>query len=98
MSMGAAVAHPISPELVLVCPELRERALTLLPSVDPDELFAVEPRATAAPQLVRVQSMRRSAPLPVALAAYFSEAIFLGVLRATALTAVIFVAAFLLSW
>ena len=45
--MGAAVAHPISPELVLVCPELREHALTLLPAVDPDELFAVEPRQAA---------------------------------------------------
>ena len=47
--MGAAVAHPISPELVLVCPELREHALTLLPAVDPEELFAVEPRPAAAP-------------------------------------------------
>ena len=46
-SMGAAVAHPISPELVLVCPELREHALTLLPAVDPEELFSVEPRPAA---------------------------------------------------
>jgi hypothetical protein len=45
--MGAAVAHPISPELVLVCPELREHALTLLPAFDPEELFAVEPRPAA---------------------------------------------------
>ena len=37
--MGAAVAHEISPELVLVCPELRAQALTLLPALDPDELF-----------------------------------------------------------
>ena len=43
ISMGAAVAHPISPELVLVCPELREHALTLLPALDPEELFSVEP-------------------------------------------------------
>jgi len=47
--MGAAVAQEISPELVLVCPELREHALTLLPALDPDELFVVEP-APAAPK------------------------------------------------
>ena len=41
--MGPAVAQEISPELVLVCPELRAHALTLLPAVDPDELFVVEP-------------------------------------------------------
>lgn len=45
--MGAAVAQEISPELVLVCPELREHALELLPPVDPDKLFAVEPRPAA---------------------------------------------------
>jgi len=98
--MGAAVAHQISPELVLVCPELREHALTLLPAVDPDELFAVEPRTAVVPErprLVIVEPERR-APLPVALAAYLTEAVFLGLLRAAALTAVIVVAAFALSW
>jgi hypothetical protein len=98
--MGAAVAHPISPELVLVCPELREHALTLLPAVDPDELFAVEPRRPAQvlerPRLVLVEPERR-APLPVALAAYLTEALFLGALRGAALTAVIVVLAFVLS-
>ena len=88
--MGVAVAHTISPELVLVCPELREQALSLLPAVDPDELFAVRPRAAAADTA--------RAPLPVALAAYLTEALVLGLLRGAALTAVIVVAAFALSW
>jgi hypothetical protein len=105
--MGAAVAHPISPELVLVCPELREHALTLLPTLDPDELFAVEPRRPTVepsrptqvperPRLVLVEPERR-APMPVALAAYLTEALFLGALRGAALTAVIVVIAFVLS-
>jgi hypothetical protein len=98
--MGAAVAHPISPELVLVCPELREHALTLLPAGDPDELFVVEPRPAPQirerPQLVLVEPERR-APLPVALAAYTTEALFFGALRGAALTAVIAGVAFLLA-
>ena len=48
--MGAAAeAQPISPELVLVSPELREHALRLLPALDPDALFAVPPRPLASP-------------------------------------------------
>ena len=43
--MGAAAeAHSISPELVLVSPELREHALRLLPALDPDALFEVAHR------------------------------------------------------
>jgi hypothetical protein len=105
--MGAAVAHPISPELVLVCPELREHALTLLPAVDPDELFAVEPRPTAEPvqerpRLVLVEPdpiavPEGRAPLPVALVAYLTEAIFLSAVRGAALTALIVVLAFVLA-
>jgi hypothetical protein len=105
--MGAAVAHQISPELVLVCPELREHALTLLPAVDPDELFAVEPQAPIVeqPRLVLVEPESEPEPateprtfLPVALVAYLTEAIFLGAVRGTAVTAVIVVLAFALSW
>ena len=47
--MGLAAAHPISPELALVCPELREQAVRLLPPLDPDVLFEVEPRYDPAP-------------------------------------------------
>jgi len=117
--MGAAVAHPISPELVLVCPELREHALTLLPAVDPEELFAVEPRREAAPiaaaalrpvaapvperprlELVEPEPIaepERRAPLPLALVAYLTEAIFLSAMRGAALTALIVVLAFVLA-
>ena len=112
-SMGAAVAHPISPELVLVCPELREHALTLLPAVDPEDLFAVEPRPAGAPQPVAtpdperpklvlvepepIAEPERRAPLPLALVAYITEAIFLGAMRGAALTALIVVLAFVLA-
>lgn len=119
--MGAAVAHPISPELVLVCPELREHALTLLPAVDPEELFAIEPRPAAAtivaaavaprpvaapdperPRLALVEpepiaEPERRAPLPLALVAYLTEAIFLSAMRGAALTALIVVLAFVLA-
>ena len=117
-SMGAAVAHPISPELVLVCPELREHALTLLPAVDPEELFSVEPRQAAPvaerPVLALVEAAEpaepvepvkpvpaadpeRRAPLPLALVAYLTEAIFLSAVRGAALTALIVVLAFVLA-
>jgi hypothetical protein len=115
--MGAAVAHEISPELVLVCPELRAHALTLLPTLDPDELFRVEPApppsaAVDPPRLVVFQPPRpalvepprpvpvqpeRRAPLPVALAAYTTEALLLGAVRGVALTAVIAAVAFVLA-
>jgi hypothetical protein len=109
--MGAAVAHEISPELALVCPELRAHALTLLPTVDPDELFAVEPAPAPLPQRPRLELVQpepdlesepraeaeRRPPLPVALAAYTTEALFLGVVRGAALTAVIAAVAFVLA-
>ena len=112
MSMGTAVAHEISPELVLVCPELRAQALTLLPTLDPDELFTIEPppppRIVEPPRLVLVERKpeperlpvepERPAPLPVALAAYATEALLLGALRCLGFTTVIAVAAFALSW
>jgi len=106
--MGAARAHPISPELVLVSPELREHALRLLPAIDPDALFQVDARPTAPvepepphaplerPRLILVEPQPR-APLPVAVAAYATEALVLGALRAAGLTAAITVVAFLLA-
>ena len=113
--MGAAVAHEISPELVLVCPELRAHALTLLPALDPDELFRVEPAPapiSPPPRLALVEpepepeprtrarargEVERRPPLPVALAAYTTEALFLGAVRGAALTAVIAAVAFVLA-
>ena len=99
--MGAAAAHPISPELVLVCPELRQHALTLLPALDPNRLFEVElrpspPPAPPRPHLVLVEA-EPVPPRPVALLAYVTEALVLGALRGAALIAVIAAVAFLLA-
>ena len=100
--MGAAAAHPISPELVLVCPELRRHALSLLPALDPDRLFEVEPcpspspPAPPRPRLVLVEA-ERVPPRPVALLAYATEALVLGALRGAALIGAIAAVAFLLA-
>ena len=94
--MGAAVAHDLSPELVLVCPELRAQALELLPAIDPDALFEVAPRPKPALALVPPP-----APAPrrrvLAVAAYAAEALVMGTLRGAALIALIASAAFLLA-
>ena len=93
---------------VLVSPDLREHALQLLPAVDPDALFEVDRRPTAdaeqaavripleRPRLVLFESRPR-APLPVAVAAYATEALLLGAVRAAGLTAAITVVAFVLA-
>jgi hypothetical protein len=91
--MSAAAAQPISPELVLVSPDLRETALRSLPEVDPDELFAVAPR----PALVPPGATERRAPLPMAVAAYVAEALVLGALRGALMFATVAVAVFLLT-
>lgn len=46
-AVTVATAPPVSPELSLVCPDLREQALALLPTVDPDALFRRVPRPVA---------------------------------------------------
>ena len=89
---------------MLVCPELRQHALTLLPALDPDRLFEVElrpvrPRTPATlprPRLVLVEA-EPVPPRPVALLAYVTEALVLGVLRGAALIAVIAAVAFVLA-
>jgi hypothetical protein len=93
--MAAAVAHPISPELVLVSPDLRAEALASLAEPDPDALFRVPPRAQ--PRLVLVPPPEPRPALPVAVAAYFAEALFLGAVRGAAMVAAIAVAAFVLA-
>ena len=102
--MGPAVAHPISPELALVCPDLREQALRLLRPLDADapafEPSAEPAPAPARPRLVVVAPERKpepKAPLAVAVAAYATEALVLGALRGVGLTAAIALAAFVLA-
>ena len=63
--MGAAAeALPISPELVLVSPELREHALRLLPALDPEALFTVPPRTPAQPGPLILAAAPEPAPAP----------------------------------
>ena len=113
--MGAAAeARSISPELVLVSPELREHALGLLPALDPDALFVVPPRPAAPlppaagrsrridhqwerPRLLLLEPEPPPPRLPVAVAVYATEALFLGAVRGAGLTAAVTVLAFLLS-
>ena len=47
--MAAASLEPISPELVLVCPELRQQAIALLPDFA-WQTFVAQARARAVPQ------------------------------------------------
>src|ERR1700675_1592818 len=47
--MAAALLEPISPELVLVCPELRQQAIALLPDFS-WQTFIAQARARAVPQ------------------------------------------------
>ena len=113
--MGAAAeARSISPELVLVSPELREHALGLLPALDPDALFVVPPRPAAPetpapernrgiehvwerPRLALVEPEPAPPRLPVAVAVYATEALFLGAVRGAGLTAAVTIFAFLLA-
>ena len=103
--VGVAVAQPLSPELVLVCPELRERALTQLPPIDPDALFQVERRpvvrAVAGSPLLIAEpprvGLRPRPPLPVAVAAYATEALLFGAVRGAALVTAVGVAAYVLA-
>jgi hypothetical protein len=50
--MAAARLEPISPELVLVCPELRQEAIALLPDFI-WQTFIAQARARAVPQAPR---------------------------------------------
>jgi hypothetical protein len=70
-SMASAAADVISPELVLVCPELRAAALAALP--EPDTEARIEPpeyRLMRSLAAAEEAEMEWSAPLPVAVLAY----------------------------
>jgi hypothetical protein len=103
--VGVAAAQPLSPELVLVCPELRERALAQLAPRDPAALFDVEPlpvpRRVERPRLLLppppTPRPEPRHPLPVAVAAYATEALLVGAVRGAALVSAIGVAAYVLA-
>ena len=101
-----AVAEPISPELVLVSPDLRERALVALPAVDAEALFVVAPRAAqlapapeqeTAPDPHAVPELAPRYPFAVAFLSYVGEAVLLGALRGAAMVAAVAVVAFVLA-
>ena len=77
-NMATADVEPISPELVLVCPELREQALAALPDFTWHALVAqVRVRATPPPTEIRLGLLvaRQTVVnvislLPLALAAF----------------------------
>jgi hypothetical protein len=76
----------ISPELVLVCPELRMRAIAALPDPDWESVLArVRLRAAAASVAVPVPSARRLPDLlaPVAVMATFFTTVVLVTLTLT---------------
>jgi hypothetical protein len=68
-------AHPdiegweLQSELVLVCPEVRKRAMELLPERDPDA-FLARPRAAISPTAGTVTEAGPATSLPVAVLSY----------------------------
>jgi len=75
-AVTVATAPPVSPELALVCPDLHEQALALLPTVDPDALFRRVPRPVAPVRAFVQDALIESfadppdVPIPVAVAVY----------------------------
>lgn len=84
--MSAASQCPISPELALVCPELRARALSLLPAINPDALFRVPDRRVA---VLAAGSADAEVPFLLAVAAYATACIAMAALRAATTVAVV---------
>jgi hypothetical protein len=77
--MAAPAADVVSPELVLVCPELRAAALAALPAREPDAwLDRPAPSSSPSEEYRRLWALADAdepepewvAPLPVAVAAY----------------------------
>ncbi|MBA2462831.1 MAG: hypothetical protein H0V45_13885 [Actinobacteria bacterium] len=92
--MDGAVS-PISPELALVCPQLRRQWLTALPDIDPDALFRVaRPR-----QLARASVAAAEPPVPFLLAAavYTGTSIAASVVRGAVTLVVVAVVTLLLT-
>lgn len=71
--MPAAGSHCVSPELALVCPELRAAAIAALPERDPDGFLPRTSRSAPEYRLLRAVAApepRRHVRLPVAVLAY----------------------------
>jgi len=80
VAVSRSASEPaISPELALVCPELRERWRASLPSIDADELFRVV--RPARPAAVAVASPEPPVPILIAVAAYAATSIVVSAVR-----------------
>ena len=89
--MAVALSEPISPELVLVCPELRERAIAALSDLAWQTLL-LDVRTRRAPAHVEARSWRATAEAVVGLAATFVPALTLMLCTALVTTALTVIA------
>jgi hypothetical protein len=79
-----AMDEAISPELALVCPELRVRAIAALPDPDWDAVLArVRLRASAAAVAAPVRRRVPELLMPLVVAAIFFVSVALGTLALT---------------
>jgi hypothetical protein len=90
--MEATLLEPISPELVLVCPELRRQATAVLPDLA-WQMFVTQPRAGAVPQAPQkivgallVREVRRAAVEVVMLLSWALVAIACGTVATLVMT------------
>ena len=81
---GLAMDEAISPELALVCPELRVKAIAALPDPDWDAVLArVRLRASASMAAVAARGRVPELLMPLVVAAIFFIAVSLGKLALT---------------
>jgi hypothetical protein len=94
--MEAVLPEPISPELALVCPELRSRAISAL--LERERLAELEDSVVGpAPEYMLVRSLAAAAesdddwvaPLPVAILAYTATSVARLAIEATAFLALL---------
>jgi hypothetical protein len=93
--MATTAGEPISPELALVCPELRAAAIEALPDRDLDRVFRVE-QPPSLPEYRLMTSFEAAdqadewvAPLPVAILAYAASSATRMALEGAAFLAVV---------
>ncbi|HEX3455947.1 MAG TPA: hypothetical protein VHS03_15090 [Gaiellaceae bacterium] len=94
--MASNDGEAISPELVLVCPDLREAAIASLPDRDPDEKPDRSSRRAVGPEFRLMWSLEerepveeRVVPLAVAVAVYTLSSAARFAVEAAALTALL---------
>jgi hypothetical protein len=102
MPSAVTPADHCSPELALVCPELRAAAIAALPDRDPDAfLFSPRPARVESPEFRLLRAVDAEAeqaedtaedsgtPLPLAILAYAAQRSFVVAVEATAVVGVV---------